>query len=75
MAEPELQFIIHGDVPDSFWQELTRQLGECYRCLPTSDLEVVQMCLLDTVKRLRQFLAAEHAELGIASPLGTDTLN
>jgi len=33
------------------------------------------MCLLDTVKRLRQFLAAEHAELGIASPLGTDTLN
>ena len=74
MAEPELQFIIHGDVPDGFWQELTRQLGECYRRLPTSDLEVVQVCLLDTVQRLRQFLAAEHAELGIASPLGTEFL-
>jgi hypothetical protein len=74
MAEPELQFIIHGDVPDGFWQELTRQLVECYRRLPTSDLEVVQVCLLDTVKRLKQFLAAEHAELGIASPLGTEFL-
>ncbi len=74
MAEPELQFIIHGDVPDGFWQELTRQLGECYRRLLTSDLEVVQVCLLDTVKRLKQFLAAEHAELGIASPLGTEFL-
>jgi len=74
MAEPELQFAIHGDVPNSFRQELTRQLGECYRRLPTSDLEVVQVCLLDTVKRLRQFLAAEHAELGIASPLGTEFL-
>jgi len=74
MAKPKLQFIIHGDVPDSFWQELTRQLGECYRRLPTSDLEWVQVCLLDTVKRLKQFLAAEHAELGIASPLGTEFL-
>jgi len=74
MAEPELQFIIHGDVPDGFWQELTRQLGECYRRLPTSDLEVVQVRLLDTVNRLRQFLAAEHAELGIAGPLGEEFL-
>ena len=74
MAEPELQFAIHGDVPSSFWQELKQQLEECYRRLPTSDLEVVQVCLLDTLKRLRQFLAAEHAELGIASPLGTEFL-
>jgi len=74
MAEPELQLIIHGDVPNGFWQELKQQLEECYRRLPTSDLEVVQVCLLDTVKRLRQFLAAEHAELGIASPLGEEFL-
>ncbi len=74
MAKPELQFAIHGDVPDSFQRELRQQLGECYRRLPTSDLEVVQVCLLDTVKRLRRFLAAEHAELGIAGPLGTEFL-
>ena len=74
MAKPELQFTIHGDVPDGFWQELTRQLGECYRRLSTSDLEVVQVRLLDTLKRLRQFLAAEHAELGIAGPLGEEFL-
>lgn len=74
MAKPELQLTIHGDVPSSFWQELRQQLEECYRRLPTSDLEVVQVCLLDTVERLRQFLAAEHAELGIASPLGEEFL-
>lgn len=74
MAKPELQLTIHGDVPDSFWQELKQQLEECYRRLPTSDLEVVQVCLLDTVKRLRQFLAAEHAELGIVSPTGEEFL-
>ncbi|MFQ5811769.1 MAG: hypothetical protein ACE5I2_01040 [Anaerolineae bacterium] len=74
MTKPDLRLAIHGDVPNSFWQELKRQLEECYRRLPTSDLEVVQVCLLDTVKRLRQFLAAEHAELGIASPLGEEFL-
>jgi len=74
MAEPKLQCTIHGDVPNSFWQELKQQLVECYRRLPTSDLEVVQVCLLDTVHRLRQFSTAEHAELGIASPLGTEFL-
>jgi hypothetical protein len=74
MAEPELQLTIHGDVPDSFWQELRQQLEECYRRLPSSGLEVVQVCLLDTVKRLRQHLAAEHAELGIASPMGEELL-
>jgi len=74
MAKPELQFTIHGDVPNSFWQELKQQLEECYRRLPTSDLEVVQVCLLDTLERLTQFLAAEHAELGIASPLGEEFL-
>ncbi|MBC8249851.1 MAG: hypothetical protein H8E90_09250, partial [Anaerolineales bacterium] len=62
MAKPELQLTIYGDVPDSFWQELKRQFEECYQRLPTSDHETVQVCLLDTVKRLRQFLAAEHAE-------------
>jgi len=74
MAKPEIQLAIHGDVPNSFWQELKQQLEGCYRRLPTSDLEVVQVRLLDTVKRLRQFLAAEHVELGIASPLGTGFL-
>jgi hypothetical protein len=74
MAKPELQFTIHGDVPDSFWQELKQQLEECYQRLPISDLEVVQVCLVDTVKRLRQFLAAEQAELGIAGPLGEEFL-
>jgi hypothetical protein len=74
MAEPKLQFTIHGDVPNSFWQELKQQLVGCYRRLPTPDLEVVQVCLLDTVHRLRQFSAAEHVELGIASPLGTEFL-
>jgi hypothetical protein len=74
MAKPELQFTIHGDVPSSFWQELKQQLEECYRRLPTSDLEAVQVCVLDTLERLRQFLAAEHAELGIASPLGEEFL-
>ena len=74
MTKPELQLTIYGDVPDSYRQELKQQLEECYRRLPTSDLEVVQVCLLDTVKRLRQYLAAEHAELGIASPLGEEFL-
>ncbi len=74
MAKPELQFTIYGDVPDSFWQELRRQFEECYQRLPTSDLEMVQVCLLDTVKRLRQFLAVDHTELGISSPLGTEFL-
>lgn len=74
MAKLELQFTIHGDVPNSFWQELKQQLGECYRRLPASDLEVVQVCVLDAVHRLRRFLAAEHAQLGIASPLGTEFL-
>jgi hypothetical protein len=74
MAEPELQLTIYGDVPDSFWQELKQQLEECYRRLPSPNLEVVQVCLLDTLDRLRQFLAAEHTELGIASPLGTEFL-
>lgn len=74
MAKPELQLTIHGDVPKSFRQELTQQLEECYQRLPTSDLEVVQVCLLDTVKRLGQFLAAEQARLGIASPLGEEFL-
>jgi hypothetical protein len=74
MAKPELQITVHGDVPDSFWQELKQQLEECYGRLPTSDLEVVQVCLLDTVKRLRQFLAAEQAQLSIASPLGEEFL-
>jgi hypothetical protein len=74
MAKPELQLTIYGDVPDSFWQELKQQLEECYRRLPAPDLEVVQVCLLDTLERLRQYLAAEHAELGIASPLGEEFL-
>jgi len=74
MAKPELELTIHGDVPNSFWQELKQQLEECYQRLPTLDLEVVQVCLLDTVKRLREFLAAEQAELGIASPLGEEFL-
>jgi hypothetical protein len=74
MTKPELQFTIHGDVPHSFSQELRRQLEECYERLPTSGLEVVQVCLLDTVNRLKQFLAAEHAALGIASPLGEEFL-
>ncbi|MBM4466585.1 MAG: hypothetical protein FJ014_13705 [Chloroflexi bacterium] len=74
MTKPELQFIIHGEVPDSFWQELEQQLEECYRRLPTSDLEVVQVRVLDTVERLRRLLAAEHAELGIAGPLGEEFL-
>ena len=74
MTKPELQVTIHGDIPDSFQQELRQQLEECYRRLPTSDLAVVQVCLLDTVKRLRQFLAAEHAALGIAGPLGEEFL-
>jgi len=74
MTKPELQFTIHGDIPDSFRQELKQQLEECYERLPTSGLEVVQVRLLDSVHRLRQFLAAEHAELGIASPLGTEFL-
>jgi hypothetical protein len=74
MAEPELQLTVYGDVPDSFWQELKQQLEECYRRLPAPDLEVVQVCLLDTLDRLRQFLAAEHAELGITSPLGEEFL-
>ena len=74
MAKPELQLTTHGDVPNSFWQELKQQLEECYQRLPTADLEMVQVCLLDTVERLRHFLAAEHAELGIASPLGTEFL-
>ncbi len=74
MAKPELQLTIHGDVPNSFWQELRQQLEECYQRLPTLDLEVVQVCLLDTVERLRRLLAAEHAELGIAGPLGEEFL-
>ena len=74
MAKPELQITIHGDVPNSFWQELKQQLEECYQRLPTSDLEVVQVRLLDTLKRLRRFLAAEHAELGITGPLGAEFL-
>ena len=74
MSKPELQFTIHGDVPNSFWQELRQQLEECYRRLPASDLEVVQVRLLGTVKRLRQLLAAEHAELGIVGPTGEEFL-
>lgn len=74
MAKPELQLTIHGGVPNSFWQELKQQLEECYQRLPTLDLEVVQVRLLDTVKRLREFLAAEQAALGIASPLGEEFL-
>jgi len=74
MAKPEIQLAIHGDVPDSFWQELKQQLEECYQRLPASELEAVQVRLLDTLKRLRQFLAAEHAELGITGPLGTGFL-
>ena len=74
MAKPELQITIHGDVPNSFWQELKQQLEECYQGLPTSDLEVVQVRVLDTLNRLRQLLAAEHAELGIAGPLGEEFL-
>jgi hypothetical protein len=74
MTKPELQFTIHGDVPRSFSQELKQQLEECYRRLPASDLEMVQVRLLDTVHRLRQLLAAEHAELGIASPTGEEFL-
>lgn len=74
MTKPELQFTIHGDVPCTFSQELKRELEECYERLPTSGLEVVQVCLLDTVNRLRQFLAAEHAALGITSPLGEEFL-
>jgi hypothetical protein len=74
MAKPELQLTIHGDVPDSFRQELRQQLEECYQRLPASGLEVVQVCLLDTMQRLRQLLAAEHAELGIASPTGEEFL-
>ena len=74
MTKPKLQFSIHGHVLNSFWRELKQQLEECYRRLPTSDLEVVQVCVLDTLESLRQFLAAEHAELGIASPLGEEFL-
>jgi hypothetical protein len=74
MAEPELQFTIHGDVPNSFQQEMRHQLEECYRRLPISGLEVVQVRLLDTVQRLREFLAAEHAELSIAGPIGEEFL-
>jgi len=74
MAEPKLRFTTHGDVPNSFQQEMRQQLGECYRRLPTSGLEVVQVHLLDTVQRLREFLAAEHAELGVAGPTGEEFL-
>lgn len=74
MSKPELQITIHGDVSNSFRRELTRQLEECYQRLPTSNLEVVQVCLVDTVRRLKQLLATEHAQLGIASPLGTEFL-
>jgi len=74
MAEPELQFTIHGDVPNSFQQEMRQQLEECYRRLPTSGLEVVQVRLLDTVQRLREFLAAEHAELSIVGAMGEEFL-
>ena len=74
MAKPEIQLAIHGDVPDSFWQELKQQLEECYQRLPASELEAVQVRLLDTLKRLRQLLAAEHAELGITGPLGAEFL-
>ena len=74
MARPKLQFTVHGDVPSGFQQMLRQQLEECYQRLPTSDVEIVQVCLLNTVSRLKQFLAAEHAELGIASPLGTEFL-
>jgi len=74
MSKPELQVIVHGDVSNSFWQERGQQLAECYQRLPTSDLEVVQVRLVDTVRRLKEILAAEHAELGIASPLGTEFL-
>ena len=74
MARPEIQLTIEGDVPDSFWQELKQQVEECYGRLPTSDLEVVQVCLLDTVKRLRQFLATEQAQLSIDGSLGEEFL-
>jgi len=74
MAKPELQIAIHGDIPDSFRQELRQQLEECYQRLPASDLELVQVRLLDTLKRLGQLLAAEHAELGITGPLGEEFL-
>jgi hypothetical protein len=74
MTQPELQFAVHGDVPGSFQQELRQQLTECYRRLPPSNLEIVLVRLLDTVERLKRFLAAEHAELGIASPLGEEFL-
>ena len=74
MTKPELQFAIHGDVPDDFCQEVKQLLEDCYYRLPVSGLEVVQVRLLDTVHRLRQLLATEHAELGIAGPLGTEFL-
>jgi hypothetical protein len=74
MAKPELQLTIYGDVPDSFRQGLRQQLEECYQRLPASALAVVQVRLLDTLKRLRQLLAVEHAELGITGPLGEEFL-
>ena len=73
MAQPELQVTIHGHVPPDFWEGLRAELRDCYRRLP-SDLRVVQVHLLDTVERLREFLARERAELGIAIASGEEFL-
>ena len=71
---PRLQVEIHGDVPSGFRREIEGELRECYRSLPASELQLVRICLFDTVERLREFKERERAQLGITTLGGEEFL-
>ena len=74
MTTPRLEVSIHGDVLPIWRANVEETLSACYRRLPCPGLVLVQVCLLDTVARLRDFLAAEQTTLGIISPVGVEFL-
>lgn len=71
MSIPQLQIEILGDVPFAFQKEIRAELEGCYRTLliPQGRASIsapyVKVCLLDTVERLREFLAKEKEEMGV----------
>ncbi len=74
MAPPRLEVSIHGDVPPAWRAGVEETLSACYQRLPCPGLTLVQVCLIDTVARLRAFLAAEQTALGIATSVGAEFL-
>lgn len=71
---PQLQMETHGDVPSDFQREIEEEIEGCYRSLPASDLQAVQVCLFDTVERLKGFQNKERTKLGIATSGGEEFL-